>query len=192
MADIFISYARKDLSFVKKFTDALNALHKDAWVDLDGIYIGEEFWPRICSEIEAADTFVFVVSPDSVTSEYCRREINYAAKHNKRIIPIVYREVDGKAVSESLAKLNWLFFRESDDFENALQKLIKATDTDLDWVRAHTRLLVRARDWESHNFKGSYVLHGSDLKDSEDWLSRDAGKEPRPTSLQRNHRFAKP
>ena len=38
----------------------------------------------------------------------------------------------------------WLFFREGDDFEPAFKELMRVMDTDLEWVKAHTRLTVRA------------------------------------------------
>ncbi len=59
-------------------------------------------------------------------------------------MPIVARDVDADNVPEALAKLNWIFCRESDDFETETDRLILALDTDLGWVRAHTRLLTRA------------------------------------------------
>lgn len=51
-------------------------------------------------------------------------------------------------VHPALSKYNWLFFRDVDDFASAFQALIKAIDTDLDHVRTHTHLLVRANEWD--------------------------------------------
>jgi hypothetical protein len=65
-----------------------------------------------------------VLSPASVTSEVCRTEIVYAAEQGKRLIPIVAREVEPGATPEELAKLNWIFFRDQDDFDDAFAKLI--------------------------------------------------------------------
>jgi hypothetical protein len=110
--------------------------------------------------IEGADTFVFVLSPDSIASEVCGREMALAAEHNKRMVPIVGRDVSPETVPEALAKLNWIFFRETDDFEKAIDILIGALDTDLDWVHAHTRLLTRAIEWQSKGKNTSLVLRG--------------------------------
>ncbi len=82
-------------------------------------------------------------------------------------MPIVRRGVDSKAVPQALAALNWIFFRESDDFDSAFQSLIKALDTDLEWVHVHTRLLVRAIEWDGNGRDDSFVLRGSDLKEAE-------------------------
>ena len=82
-----------------------------------------------------------------------------------------------------MAALNWIFFRESDDFDSAFQSLIEAIDTDLDWVRAHTRLLVRAIEWDNEERDASFVLRGRDLEEAEQWLAQGADKELKPRPL---------
>jgi len=142
--------------------------------------------------IEGTDTFVFVISPDSVTSEICGRELAHAVTHNKRMIPVMARDVDAKAVPEALAKLNWVFFcRENDSFEVGTDTLLNALDTDLDWVHAHTRLLTRAIEWEAKGKSNSFVLRGEDLRAAEQWLAQ-AGteKERQPTALQTEYIIA--
>jgi hypothetical protein len=107
------------------------------------------------------------------------------------MVPIVARDVDASAVPEALAKLNWIFCRESDDFEKATDTLITAFDTDLDWVHAHTRLLTRAIEWEAKGKNNSFVLRGEDLRAAEQWLAQ-AGteKERQPTALQTEYIIA--
>jgi hypothetical protein len=187
VADVFISYSRQDKDLVRALHDAFSAQKRDTWVDWEDIPPTAEWLKEIFSAIEAAHTFVFVISPDSITSEVCKQETAHAAKHNKRLVPIVRREVDYKDVPEALAKLNYIFFREADDFDPAFQSLITALDTDLDWVRAHTRLLTRAIEWDIKGRDKSFVLHGRDLTDAEQWLAQTADKEPKPTSLQSQH-----
>src|SRR4029453_625251 len=116
------------------------------------------------------NTFVFVISPDSVASQVCAEEVAHAVKHNKRLVPIVYRDVDAKCVPQSLSLLNWIFFRESDDFNGAFQTLIKAMDTDLDHVREHTRLLARTIEWDDNQRDDSFLLRGGELQEAEQWL----------------------
>jgi hypothetical protein len=147
--EVFISYSRKDKEFVHRLYEALNRRDREAWVDWEDIRPTEEFMQAIYGAIEGADTFVFVLTPDSIASVPCGREIAHAAAHNKRMVPIVARDVNADTVPEPLAKLNWIFSRERDDFEKATDELINAFDTDLNWVHAHTRLLVRAREWET-------------------------------------------
>jgi TIR domain-containing protein len=105
-----------------------------------------------------------VISPESVASANCQKEIDHASRNNKRLIPLFHRDVPDKDLPEPLAKINRIFFRDSDDFEATFAALIKALDEDLDWKRAHGRLLVRAKDWEGKNREKSFLLRGKDLQ----------------------------
>ncbi|MEO7317919.1 MAG: toll/interleukin-1 receptor domain-containing protein, partial [Chthoniobacteraceae bacterium] len=185
MSDVFISYSRKDKAFVQRLDEALRKREREAWVDWEGIRPTEEFMQAIYGAIEGADTFLFILSPDSVSSVVCGKEIAHAVAQNKRMVPIVAREVNAAEVPEALAKLNWIFCRESDAFDAATDTLISALDTDLDWVRAHTRLLTRSVEWETKGNNSSFVLRGDDLRAAEQWLT-EAGtdKERQPTPLQ--------
>jgi WD40 repeat protein len=105
-------------------------------------------------------------------------------EHHKRLVPLVYRQVEAQTVPETLADLQWILFREQDDFEASVQTLIKALDTDLEWVKAHTRLLTRTLEWDRKARDKSLLLRGSDLKNAEEWLAISGDKEPKPTDLQ--------
>jgi len=41
--------------------------------------------------------------------------------------------------------------------------LIQALDTDLDAVKSHTRILVRALEWDRNGRDSSFLLRGIDL-----------------------------
>ena len=185
MAEVFISYSRKDRDVVRRLDEALKSRGREAWVDWEDIRPTEEWMQAIYSAIEGADTFVFVLTPDSVASVVCGREIAHAAANNKRMVPIVARDVNADTVPEALAKLNWIFFRDGDDFGKATDTLISALDTDLKWFHAHTRLLTRAIEWNANSKNNSFVLRGDDLRSAERWLAEaGAEKERQPTALQ--------
>src|SRR6266496_4194702 len=183
--EVFISYSRKDKEFVRRLHEALSRRDREAWVDWEDIRPTEEFMQAIYGAIEGADTFVFVLTPDSVASVPCGHEIAHAAAHNKRMVPIVARDVNADTVPEPLAKLNWIFCRDGDDFEKAIDTLISAFDTDLDWVHDHTRLLTRAIQWNTNGKNNSFVLRGDELRSAERWLAEaGAEKDRQPTALQ--------
>ena len=69
MADLFISYSRKDKEFVRALHTALTAQGHSAWVDWEDIPLTADWLKEIYEAIEAADTFVFVISPDSVAKQ---------------------------------------------------------------------------------------------------------------------------
>jgi MFS family permease/energy-coupling factor transporter ATP-binding protein EcfA2 len=185
--DIFISYSRRDKDFVRQLWEALAQANQDAWVDWDDIPPTADWRQEIYRGIEAANNFVFVISPNSISSVVCGEELLHAIKHGKRLVSIVRQDVDYQAVHPELAKLNWIFFREIDDFKIAVGTLIEAIETDLSHVRAHTRLLVRAREWENKEHDSSFLLRGSDLKSAEQWLTQSASKQPQSTALHREY-----
>jgi hypothetical protein len=184
VADVFICHSRKDRDFVQRLHQALTYRGRRAWVDVEDIMPIADWLVEVRTGIEGANAFVFVISPDSIASEDCRRELAHAVEHNKRLVPIVRREVEASAVPEPLRPLQWIFFRDRDDFEEAFQKLEDALDSDLDWVHAHTRLLTRAIEWDANNRDPGFVLAGSDLRRAEKWLAQAADKQPGLTPLQ--------
>jgi WD40 repeat protein len=181
MTDVFISYSRKDKEFVRKLHSALQQSKREIWIDWEDIPPTADWRAEIRAGIEAAEAFAFVVSPDSVASKVCGEEIDYAVKCNKRLIPLVCRDVSAETTHSAISSHNWLFFRETDDFEGNLQKLIAALDTDLSAARLHTRLLVRALEWQNNGHNPSFTLRGADLEDAEKWLTRSTELNPKPT-----------
>jgi hypothetical protein len=185
--DIFISYSRRDKDFVRQLWEAFERGNQNAWVDWDDIPPTADWRQEIYLGIEAANNFVFVISPHSIGSVVCAEELAHAIAQGKRLVPIVRQEVDYQAVHPELAKLNWIFFREQDDFNRAFQTLIEAIETDLSYVRSHTRLLVRAREWDNKERDRSFLLRGSDLEAAEQWLRQSATKHPQSTALHREY-----
>jgi hypothetical protein len=79
VAQVFVSYSRKDEDFVQKLVTALVAEKREVWLDEKDIQPTAEWQKKIFDNIEAADNFLFVISPDSVVSIYARKEIDHAA-----------------------------------------------------------------------------------------------------------------
>src|SRR5947209_2617222 len=186
MADLFISYAREDQDFVRRLHRALSRRGKEGWVDWEGIPPTAAWMAEIRSAIGGADAFVFVLSPDSAESKVCGDELGIALEQNKRIVPLLRRPPDGQEVPGALAELNWIFFRDEDGFDEPIHALVEALETDLDRVRLHTRLLVRARDWQERDRDPSRLLRGADLREAEAFISQ-AEARPEPTALQREY-----
>src|SRR5437660_5787867 len=134
-AKVFISYSRKDLAFADRLEAALKARGFEPLIDRADIYAFEDWWKRIEDLIARADTVVFVLSPDSVTSEVARQEIAFAGSLNKRFAPIVFRPVGNDAVPEEVAKLNFVFFDDEARFEASADRLAEALDNDIAWIR---------------------------------------------------------
>lgn len=184
MADVFISYSRTDSVFVHALDDHLKSEGRDVWVDWEDIPPASDWQSDIYEAIDASESFVFVVSPRSLASEYCGRELAHAQQGGKRIVPIALDDADPGAASPALAQLNWIWCRSDADTESAFAKLTNALETDLAWAKAHTRLLGRAVEWESRSRDPSYLLRGRDLTTAEQALATNAAKQPSPTEIQ--------
>lgn len=181
--EVFVSYSRRDQVFVRQLHDAFSNAGRTVWVDWQDIPPVAKWRDEIAAGILKANNFLFVLSPDSVVSEECQREVDYAVEHNKRLIVIVCRKVDPRTVRSELASLNWIFFEE-DNFVGAFQTLLTAIDTDLKYVREHTSLLLKAQEWSDRANDKDCLLQGKNLEQIECWLSQNSEKNPRPTPLQ--------
>jgi WD40 repeat protein len=183
--DAFISYAREDRDFVERFRQELVERGRTVWVDLEEILPTEEWWKKICAGIESADHFVYILSPSSVTSAVCLRELAHAVEHHKRLVPVLLSEVEIAQVPGELAERQWLRFVDHNGPGPGLDLLTTTFDTDPEWVNAHTRWQVRALEWSRGGGEASRLLRGGELDEAERWLLRASEPiEPSPTDLQ--------
>ncbi|MDH3763553.1 MAG: N-acetylmuramoyl-L-alanine amidase [Gammaproteobacteria bacterium] len=184
MSDVFISYAREDSDLAHRLNTALKEGGRTTSIDVLDILPAEQWPDRVEGLIAEADSFVFAISPNWLASSACEDELALAVKFNKRLIPVVFEDVDDTAVPASAASINWLFLRESDDFDAGISALLKIFDTDSEWVREHTRLTVRAKEWKAKPSDRSTLLRGVSLQVAQSWLAQAPGKEPGPSELQ--------
>ena len=187
MVDVFISYLRKDIEFAQRIHHELEARDRQPWVDWQDIPPTFEWLDEVYAGIQAADTFLFIISPDSVVSEICTLEIEHAIQHNKRLVPVVLHDVEDDQVHSAMSAHNWVFLREEDDFDANFELLIDALDTDLDYVKEHIRLLTLAIDWDKNQRRKSASLRGQELKTAEGWLEQSGSKDPQPAELHREY-----
>jgi hypothetical protein len=187
-AHVFLAYARADRAFAERLREAFGEAGEETLVDWD-ILPSEEFGDYVRAAVEAADTFVYVISPSSAESDLCRRELEHALSRNKRIVPVLLRQAEGWRPPEQLRSERWIRFTEKDDFRVAFRTLREAINSDLYWVQAHSRLLVRAAEWEKKGRDASLLLRGRELSGAEQWLGREKS-EPALTALQRRYILA--
>ena len=184
--DVFVSYSRSDSGFARKLNDALQSHGKRTWFDQESIAAGTaDFQQEIYRGIETADTFLFVLSPRSVTSPYCADEVEYAAGLNKRVVTLLHQSINPATMHPELAKVQWIDFNQHDrDFSANFATLLQVLDTDVEHLQAHTRLLMSAIEWDTKGRRESLLLRDDELTAAEEWLSQSADKDPKPTELQ--------
>ena len=208
----FISYGRADSkAFATKLYNDLTARGWQIWFDQNDIPLGVDFQNQIDDGIEKADNFLFIIAPHSVNSPYCRKEIELAVKHKKRIMPLLHTEqityatwqernpgkteadweaYQGKGRHSSfpnmhpeISRINWAYFRENlDDYDQSLTKLIEFFHHQENYVSKHTHILAQALEWERHHKQTRYLLLGKERLEAEKWLKVEFKKEPQPST----------
>lgn len=83
---LFISYARVDKYYCSQIVDMLDV--HDIWYD-HRLHAGQQWWDEILKELEWCEGFVYLLSPDSVSSEYCQRELAIALSMQKHVFPVL-------------------------------------------------------------------------------------------------------
>jgi WD40 repeat protein len=185
--DAFISYRRiaEDTAFVDHLQEALAARGKNVWVDRAKIEPAADWSKRIARGIEAAKAFIFVITPESVVSEECLRELELAAQQHKLVIPVVLRDVAARRdLPQPLSRPNWIFFSHGREDARALDDVVQALEEDLDWRDAHTRLAVRTKEWADAQRDRSFLLRGSDLRVAEEWMAQAPLHSKTPPTMQ--------
>ncbi|MBZ0299158.1 MAG: TIR domain-containing protein [Anaerolineae bacterium] len=207
--EIFISYSRRNEDIAQKLVQGLKDRGIDPWFDREDIPRGALWWQQIQNGIVGANSFVFLVSPHSLTSEVCNWEAAYALEQNKRFIPVVVEDVFGDhTLSQALDPLNWttqdgtlvsaqqnwqrirqinfIFLGMDSDasLEAGFEAIVQAARTDLTYVEQHTSLLQRAMQWDIRNRQGGFLLTGAEANEAEEWLTDGIHKNPPPQTLQ--------
>lgn len=83
---LFVSYARVDKPYCIQIVDTLE-IH-ETWYD-QRLYAGQDWWKEILRRLDWCDGFIYLLSPESVESEYCRREFELAQSLGRHIFPVL-------------------------------------------------------------------------------------------------------
>jgi non-canonical purine NTP pyrophosphatase (RdgB/HAM1 family) len=97
---IFISYSRVDKEGVLELVQAINA--HEVWFD-DRLNVGQDWWREIETRIADCHCFLAVLSPESLSSEWCMKEFQTAQRLGKAIAPVMWKPV---TLPEELSKLH--------------------------------------------------------------------------------------
>ncbi len=83
---LFVSYARVDKPYCVQIANFLS-IH-DFWLD-NRLYAGQNWWEEIMRRLDWCEGFVYLLSPDSIESKYCRQEFDLARQKGKHIFPVL-------------------------------------------------------------------------------------------------------
>ena len=122
MTQVFISYSRKDLSFVERLVTDLRNAGLDAWYDVSSLGGGSQWRIEIEKAIRNNQLFIAVLSPDSVASEWVEREFLFASNLKRKIVPVMCRSCD---LSLEYLNLNYIDMR-GKKYKQGFESLLKA------------------------------------------------------------------
>jgi len=121
MEQVFISYSRKDLGFVRRLAADLQAAGFKVWYDLSGLEAGTRWGKEIQNALRLSRFFLVVLSPNSCESEWVEREFLYASNQKLKIIPLLYHPCD-----LPLWSLNLHFMElQEENYQSNLPELLK-------------------------------------------------------------------
>lgn len=88
---IFLCYARIDLPTAQNIQKIMD--FHDVWYD-HRLYAGEKWWPTIVQQIQRCDTLLYLISDQSLKSEYCQKEYQIAANAGKTVLLVIIQPID--------------------------------------------------------------------------------------------------
>ncbi|MEM1135139.1 MAG: TIR domain-containing protein, partial [Bacteroidota bacterium] len=186
-SEVFISYSQKNADFARKLNLKLQTFGKNTWFDQESLAGASNFEEEILKGIAASENFVFILTPESIASEFCVKEVNFAASQNKRFIPILLEEPFAEDIPLELKRIQWIDFKNK-TFETAFGRLIQAINIEREYVKQHTRLQQIALEWKEKEESDDLLLRGDEFITAHQWLdeSLQNRKEPAVTTLQQN------
>lgn len=126
--EFFISYSRKDKKFVHEIFVRLKQAGIDPWIDFEDLRAATYWRQEIAVGIQYCHNFIFCISPNSVASVECIRELEHALAMDKRIIPVIVQATPVHLIHEGLKEINWISF---EDFEEGFKQLLSVLDSPL-------------------------------------------------------------
>ena len=84
---IFISYSRQDAAVASEIARLLERGGHDPFIDRE-LLPGQHWKEVLQKQIDRCNAFVYIISPSSLSSEWCQWEFNEALRQKKPIFPI--------------------------------------------------------------------------------------------------------
>jgi pSer/pThr/pTyr-binding forkhead associated (FHA) protein len=166
---IFISYSRRDMDAADKLVSALEKSGFEVIVDRRHLPYGEEWQRELADFVRSSDTVLFLISSDSVTSQWCKWELGQVTEHRKRLFPLAIGPVAVEDLPEEISKIHILPPVGLFDLNTHLPELVQALNTDRAWVKEHARLADWAREWRTRGKPRAMLLRGAALEAAEIW-----------------------
>jgi hypothetical protein len=125
--NLFLSHNRADKEFVRRLASDLDTQGLGCWLDEAEIKTGESLIEKIREGIDRVDYVAVVLSPDSVASEWVRKEVDVAmsqeiAGKKVKVLPVLYRKCE---LPGFLLGKKYVDFSSEDRYYEALEQLVR-------------------------------------------------------------------
>lgn len=177
---VFISYSRAERAVADRLVADLEARAFDVLIDRQDLPYGEEWQGQLGALIRSSDTVVWLASATSVNSRWVKWELGEVQRINKRLIPIRISPLDAQDLPEALGRIHILPAEGVYDPDRHFEELVKALETDRDWMETHTRLADRAAEWLDRDRPRDRLLRGRALREAEEWRDNRPERAPAP------------
>ncbi len=182
LSDVFVCASTKNAEISERLRSALMRDGITLWSPANA-KSGSDLSKAISQGIEQATNFVYLISPESVSSENCAQQLDYAIALNKRIIPIKVAPTPTADLPDSIKTRQFIKLdtcKTQDEYNVTIGSVIKQVKEDAAYLEQHKTLLVRALKWEAQNYNAGLLLRGYNLENAESWLK--AGRDHPDTS----------
>ena len=178
LCDICFIYHPDDIDFVRQVDEMMAAKDVDCLVSA-----ADEGKEQRKNGILRAYLVAIVLSPPSAESQTCNELIQYAVTNSKRLVTLILDEHIEGDVHSAIAENPYVFFREEDDLETAVEELrgLLAVDSH---VKLHTELLVYADHWQRSDRATDLLLPLERVGQARQWLTDGVHRLPKPSQLQ--------
>lgn len=177
--DVFLSYAREDLTIARRLTDVLRAAGIEVATDLTHVGAGEDWEKRIENLLRAAAKVIFLATPASVVSTACSLEISVARGEGKPVLPVLSADLPRSSLPYGLADVNYLRLGDDAAWASAVDRLTVAVTTDLLWERTKAEYAQQAARGQQVLIRGR-----REVAEAEAWAAaRPATAAPVPDAV---------
>jgi hypothetical protein len=172
LIDCFISYGKShSLELSQKITEYFDANATSYWLDNHITPLGIDKQEFVDNRILSAYNFIFIISAQSVKSEICVRELEFAIENNKSIIIIHHESPQGKwdEVRELLKKYKW-HYNDENSQESVLSDINQFVHLQKTDKKTHTELLLKAVNWNKKGQHMDDLLYGQERSRFSAWI----------------------
>ncbi len=198
----FISYSRKNRPVVEKIAEHMRLHGSESWVDESYLKPAQRFSEKIEEAVRLSVAVVFVISKESLKSQYCAKELLCALENNVRIIPVEIEPIEDswkktEGAKRALDEYHALQLNsgeqvsDSTSLESLLERLVETLGGAWEDEEPAARIRSLTERWNKADpeKKNGYLLADAELQNVDEWLRKQRRGEVRLGQNEREFLF---